>query len=113
MKQKIIVPNDHRETVEDLIEQNVDLFAEKDTNLGKTNTIKMSIDTCNHPPIKLIPYKTPFARCQIVDKAVNDVLAANIMHPSRSPWSFPKNLVVVWLLTKRMALRDCVLTLEN
>ena len=72
----------------DLIEQNIDLFAEKDTDLGKTNMIKMSIDTGNHPPIKLIPYRTPFAKHPIVDNAVFDMLAANIICPSRSPWSF-------------------------
>ena len=45
LKKKIIVPIDHRATVENLIEQDVCLFAEKDTNLEKTNTIKMSLDT--------------------------------------------------------------------
>ena len=49
----------------------------------------MSIDTGNHPPIKLWPYRTPFAKHQNADKAVNDMLAANIIHPSRSPCSFP------------------------
>ena len=55
--------------------------------------IKISIDTGNHPPITLRPYRTPFAKCQIVDKVVNDMLAVNIMHPSRSSWIFP--IVVV------------------
>ena len=49
----------------------------------------MSIDTGNHPPIKLIPYRTPFVKHPIVDKAVNDLLAANIICPSRLIWSFP------------------------
>ena len=44
----------------------------------------MSIDTCNHPPIKLRPYRTPFAKHQILDKAVNYMLSANIILPSRS-----------------------------
>ena len=48
----------------------------------------MSIDTGNHPPIKLRPYRTPFAKHPIVGKAVNDMLAANIIHSSISPWSF-------------------------
>ena len=39
------------------------------------------------------PYRAPFAKCPIVDKAVNDMLAAKFIHPSRSPWSFP--IVVV------------------
>ena len=45
LKQEIILPINHRETGKHLIEQNIDLFAEKDTDLGKTNMIKMSIDT--------------------------------------------------------------------
>ena len=57
--------------------------------LQKINTIKISIDTGNDPPIKLRPYQIHFAKHQIVDKAVNDMLAANIIHPCRSPWSFP------------------------
>ena len=75
------------------MEQSVDLFAEKDTELGKTNTIKMSIDTGKHPPIKLSPYGTHFAKHPIVGKAVNDMLAENIIHPSRSPWNFPRAVV--------------------
>ena len=50
------------------------------------------IDTGIHPPIKLRPYRTPFAKNPIVDKAVNDMLAAIILHPSRSLWRF---LIVV------------------
>ena len=89
LKQKIIAPINHKRIHEGLVKQNVDLFAEKDTDLGKTNTIKISIDTGNHPPIKLKPYRTPFAKHPIVDKAVNNMLATIIIHPPRSPWTFP------------------------
>ena len=53
----------------------------------------MNIDTGNHLPIILRPYGTPFSKHPIVDREVDNVLVANIMHPSRSPWSFP--IVVV------------------
>ena len=49
----------------------------------------MSIYTGNYPSIKLRPYRTPFGKHPISDKAVNDMLAENIIYPSRSPWSFP------------------------
>ena len=91
-EQKIIVPINHREKV-DLIEQTVNLFAENDADLGKSNMIKMSTNPGSHPPIKLRPYKTPFLKHPIVYRTVNDMLAANILCPSRSPWSFP--IVVV------------------
>ena len=46
-------------------------------------------DTGNHPHIKLKLYRAPFAKHPIVDNVVNDMLAANILCPSSSPWSFP------------------------
>ena len=82
LKQKIIVPIDHRETNEDIIETNVDIFTEKNTELGRTNMIKMGIDTGSHLHIKLRPCRLPFAKYPIVDKAVNDMLAGNIICPS-------------------------------
>ena len=75
--------------MEELVRYNLDLFAEKDTELGKTQTVKMKIDTGDHKPIKLKPYRTPFTKRPIVDKAIDDMLAANVIQPSRSPWSFP------------------------
>ena len=69
--------------------QNIDFFAEKDTDLGKTKTLEMRIETGNHPPIKLKPYRTPFAKRQIISKAIDEMLKAKIIQPSKSPWCFP------------------------
>ena len=55
LKQKITLPINHREIAEALIEQNVDLYVEKDTDLGKTNNVRMSIDNGKHSSIKLTP----------------------------------------------------------
>ena len=55
------------------MEQNVALFAEKVTDLGKTNTIKKSAGTSNHPPIKLRLYRTSFIKHPILDRPVNDM----------------------------------------
>ena len=41
----IIVGDKYRRNVEQLIKDNIDLFAVKDTDLGCTDTITMSIDT--------------------------------------------------------------------
>ena len=71
---------------------NLDLFAEKDTELGKTQTVKLKIDIGDQKAIKLKPYRTPFTMRPIVGKAIDDMLAANVIQPSRSPWSF---LVVI------------------
>jgi hypothetical protein len=39
------------------------------------------------------PYRTPLDKWKIVDKAINEMLSANIVQRSKSPWSFP--IVVV------------------
>ena len=49
IKQKIDTQSTFKETVEEIVRHNLDLFAEKDTDLGKTQTIKMTIDTGDHP----------------------------------------------------------------
>lgn len=53
------VPLEHRQRIERLVNKNNDLFASTDEDLGHTSTIQMKIDTGNHPPIKMKPYRTP------------------------------------------------------
>ena len=50
IKQKIDTPSTFKETVEEIVRNNLDLVPEKDTDLGKTQTIQMTIDTGDHPP---------------------------------------------------------------
>ena len=49
----------------------------------------MKIETGDHPPIKLRPYRTPLNTRKIIDKAVDEMLEANIIQRSRSSWAFP------------------------
>ena len=51
LRKNIIVDDKHRQNVEELIKDNINLFAVKDTDLGCTDTITMSTDTGNHTPI--------------------------------------------------------------
>ena len=55
LKEKIDAPDSHQPIVHEHIRRNADLFAEKDMDVGRTDTIKRSIDTSDHPPIKLKP----------------------------------------------------------
>lgn len=50
------IPTVSRSHFEDPILTNNDLFAEKDSNLGRTNSVEMSIDTSDHPPIRKRPF---------------------------------------------------------
>lgn len=91
--EKINVPRKFETSIKSIIRRNKDLFAKKDSDLGLTNTVKMSIDTGDHDPIKNRPYRVPLNKRQIIDKAVKEMLDAKIIDRSQSPWSFP--LVVV------------------
>lgn len=87
------VPPEHRPRIERLVDQNSDLFASTDADLGHTSATQMKIDTGNHPPIKMKPYRTPLNKRKIEDKAIDDMLDSNVIRRSKSPWSFP--IVVV------------------
>ena len=89
----VSIPDQYREELEKLLDRNADLFAATDTELGRTDAVEMTIDTGDHPPIKLKPYRTPLNQRPIVDKAIDDMLAAKIITPSHSSWSFPILLV--------------------
>lgn len=87
------VPPEHRPRIERLVDQNSNLFASTDADLGHASAIQMKIDTGNHPPIKMKPYRASLNKRKIVDKAIDDMLDSNIIRRSKSHWSFP--IVVV------------------
>ena len=87
------VPKQYRSKKEKLVLKNQDLFASKDSELGHTDTIKMQIDIGNNVPIKMKPYRTPIKNGEVIDKAINEMLDADVIKRSRSPWSFPVVIV--------------------
>ena len=94
----------YRSQIEKLIIKNQDLFSNKDSELGHTETVKMHIDTGNNEPIKMRPYRTPIKNREVIDKAINEMIDADVIRRSRSPWSFP----VVIVDTKDGSKRFCV-----
>ena len=50
---ELSVPAEYRDSIDELIGANADLFASKDTELGQTDIIHMRIDTGGQPPIRL------------------------------------------------------------
>jgi hypothetical protein len=49
----------------------------------------MKFDTGDHSPIRLKPYMTPLNQRPIVEKTVKEMLYADIIRKSQSPWSSP------------------------
>ena len=72
-----------------LLETNSDLFAKAETDLGKTSLVKMRIQTTCASPIKQKPYNTPFSQRPLVESQIDELLKANIIRESNSPWASP------------------------
>ena len=89
----VAVPDKHRQEILDLLKANADLFAQKDSELSHTDTVKMKINTGDNPPIKLRPYRTPLNNRKVIDDAIDEMLNAKIIQRSKSPWSFPVVIV--------------------
>ena len=87
------VAEKYRCKIEQLVLKNKNLFASKDSELGHTDVVKMTIDTGDTKPIKLRPYRTPIKNREVIDKAVDEMLDADVIRRSNSPWSFPVVIV--------------------
>ena len=87
------VPQQYRSKIKKLVLQNQDLFGNKDSELGHTDTAKMQIDVGNNEPVKMRPYRTPIKNREVIDKAIDDMLDSEVIRRSKSPWSFPVVIV--------------------
>ena len=79
------VPEQYRSKIEKLVLKNQDLFASKDSELGHTDTIKMQTDIGNNVPIKMKPHRTPIKNREVIVKAINEMLDADVIKRTRSP----------------------------
>ncbi len=77
-----------KDRLQKLISENADLFANKDSELGHTDAVRMQIDTQGDAPIRLRPYRAPINKRKVIDEAIDEMLSANIVRRSRSPWCF-------------------------
>ncbi|VDI66449.1 Hypothetical predicted protein [Mytilus galloprovincialis] len=85
-----------------MIRDNEDVFATSDKDLGCTDTVQMTIDTGNNPPIRLKPYRAPLNQREIIDRTIEELLEAKIIRKSRSAWAAPIIIVSKKDKTSRM-----------
>ena len=76
-----------------LLAEYSDLFAEKDSQLGSTGLIKHSIDTQGYGPIRLRPYRAARRQKDEMERQIDEMMQANVIRPSTSPWAAPVILV--------------------
>ena len=101
---ELSIPGTEQGPLNQLLHEHSDLFAESDMELGRTNVIKMGIDTGNESPIAVKPYRVPFNKRKVIDEQVDKMLEAGIIQPCQSPWQSP----VVLISKKDGTKRFCV-----
>ena len=79
--------------LEGLLQDNHDVFALNDNELGQTSFIEHHIDTGNSRPIYRQPYRVSPAVRTSIDNHVQQMLDQGIIRPSVSPWAAPVVLV--------------------
>ncbi|XP_078476934.1 uncharacterized protein LOC144737926 isoform X1 [Lampetra planeri] len=81
-----------------------DVFSKHKYDIGCTDLLRHHIDTGDAAPVRLNPFRLSPAEKEHVQSAVNDMLEADIISPSSSPWGAP----IVLVKKQDGSLRFCV-----
>ena len=76
-----------------LVDKYDHIFSKNSNDLGYYERNKFEINTNNEKPIKMRPYRVPYAQQETVNKLIDDMLLNKIISKSKSPWASP--LVIV------------------
>ena len=83
------VPPEFAKPLQEIIDEYKSISAADNSHIGLTHLIKIDIDTGDHPPISMRPYKTSLTHCKWLEEEIDKLLRGGIIIPSHSPWSFP------------------------
>ena len=72
-----------------LLDNNKDVFAEDERQIGTTPLIEMTIDTGDHPPIAMKPYTLALKHYDWWRGEINTLLEAGVIRNLQSSWSAP------------------------
>jgi len=103
--QKTELNSDQKKTFEKVVLPKIKEVSAKDINdLGECTLRKHQIRTQDVAPIFIQPYRKSMAEREVIKKEVEEMLKANIIEQSTSPWSSP----VVLVPKKKGKKRFCV-----
>ena len=64
-------------------------FVKDETSTGTTPLMEMTVNTCTSDPMSQKPYPIAMKNYQWVKEEIEKLLAAKVIHSSRSSWSAP------------------------
>lgn len=80
-------------TLEGWVRARPNVFAIDGTPNGRMPTVRLSIDTGDHPPMRQRPYRIPLSKRKLVEEEIDKMLSEGVIRPSNSPWASPITLV--------------------
>ncbi|XP_065358763.1 uncharacterized protein LOC135952674 [Calliphora vicina] len=78
---------DEQSKLQNVLNSHRTTFADNSHDLGECKVFNMDIKLTSDVPIHVKPYRIPFSKRPIVDTLVNELLDANIIRPSNSPYA--------------------------
>ena len=76
-------------SISTLLDSNADVVSTSPTDLGTTNVVQHSIETATERPLRQPPRRIPLHQRAEVRAHIQQLLSANIISPSCSPWAAP------------------------
>ena len=101
---KSVLSHPEKQALSELLVEYADVLSHFTTSLGRTNLVQHKIDVGSSPPIRQPPYRAPHTQRQEIENHVSNMLQANLVQPSNSPWSAP----IVPVKKKDCSYRFCV-----
>ena len=84
----------HQQTLfQILLEENADVCASNQMDIGRSNILKHEINTANAEPVSQQAYKTNPIKKIFIEKEVADMEAKQLIRKSMSPWTSPVVIV--------------------
>ena len=87
------VPEEEKLRLYDMLSTYADCISKGSWDLGTAKGVRHTIDTGSAQPIQVPPRRVPFHKRQEMRSQVDEMLEADIIEPSDSPWSSPVVLV--------------------
>ena len=88
-----LVPEEEKRKHYEVLSTYADCISKGPWDLGTAKGAKHTIDTGSAQPIQVPPRRVPFHKRQEMRRQVDEMLEAQIIEPSESPWSSPVVLV--------------------
>lgn len=85
--------DNQKDNLVEFLLKNKDIFAKDASELGLTNLGSMNIDTGNHPPVRMRPYRVSPQIKQEISRQIHDMLDHDIIRPSTSAYASPVVMV--------------------